>query len=544
MPTPTLLSRGVKLDDIPPVPSATLVVTPMREASGVDLLGLRTAAERVAVSLMNGVTTISPLVRYLGLSAWTLRRYASLNGEDSDQSFRRFAHKVEAAVAFSSGLRESAPAGVVGRNEASRALSDDPVPLVKRLTKNLALDAYAGPLQELGILRRRRPVLALSEELGLPLAEELDRSLGACGALSRIDLDAAEQEVDRGDLRELGDRFPIEAPSGAERALLVDIVIPAKPRGAAAARAGAYAFLLWLSNQRQGPLTEADVFGAAIDPEVQPPEPLRTVSDGWLRFLVRDSLVAVHERAVADTIAALRDRSGTGYSPKDEVLAQMMNSDWAPHLDAAGLTGVGPATPASEFCSKFDELLGLPVSGDGLPRWRSPVNELTILNAALANPAGGSRACLIPAAWILADRRVGRPAIVDAPRSDDADAAGFSRIGVRQVVAPAVREWRRSSRPMREIASELVARSVDQHLRIAWSRLCNDPTKDVAALVSDGSQWMAQSDLKAGRASSRLYQAISWTRQLGLTSDEGLTTEGATILQRTLRELEATGRPS
>jgi len=65
-----------------------------------------------------------------------------------------------------------------------------------------------------------------------------------------------------------------------------------------------------------------------------------------------------------------------------------------------------------------------------------------------------------------------------------------------------------------------------------------DPRRNVALLVSDGTTWSGESTLRAGRATSRLYQAISWLHQLGLISGEGITADGTAVLARGLKVLD------
>jgi hypothetical protein len=54
-----------------------LVVSEAKENRGLDLLGLRAPAEAVANRLLNGVTTVTPAIRYLTIG---LRAFAKLLG--------------------------------------------------------------------------------------------------------------------------------------------------------------------------------------------------------------------------------------------------------------------------------------------------------------------------------------------------------------------------------------------------------------------------------------------------------------------------------
>jgi len=87
------------------------------------------------------------------------------------------------------------------------------------------------------------------------------------------------------------------------------------------------------------------------------------------------------------------------------------------------------------------------------------------------------------------------------------------------------------------VIAELTRRTVDQHLRVVWSRLAQDPLRDVAVLNADGELWGYRTDFRAGRTASRLRQAISWLQQLKLIGATGLTADGETVLKRALGTL-------
>ena len=93
----------MRLEDLPNEPGKPeLVVTDANPTSGLDLLGLRVPAETVANSLLDGITTITPTIRYLGIRAWIIYRYQQLEGLDDRNEFMDFAHKVESALVLGS----------------------------------------------------------------------------------------------------------------------------------------------------------------------------------------------------------------------------------------------------------------------------------------------------------------------------------------------------------------------------------------------------------------------------------------------------------
>ena len=57
---------------------------------GLDLLGLRNPVQTIGGSLIDGVTTVSPSIRYIGFRAWLIYRYAEGRRPDSLREFTNF----------------------------------------------------------------------------------------------------------------------------------------------------------------------------------------------------------------------------------------------------------------------------------------------------------------------------------------------------------------------------------------------------------------------------------------------------------------------
>jgi len=83
-------------------------------------------------------------------------------------------------------------------------------------------------------------------------------------------------------------------------------------------------------------------------------------------------------------------------------------------------------------------------------------------------------------------------------------------------------------------------RTIEQHLRVSWSRMAVDIGHDVALLTTEGDRWQPRpgekhvADYRAGRSASRIYQVINWLQQLNLIDKMGLTSRGKTAYQRAL----------
>jgi len=59
------------------------------QIQGLDLLGLRLPVQAIGNSLLDGVTTITPSVRYLSLLAWIVHSYVSAQLEGSEYGYGR-----------------------------------------------------------------------------------------------------------------------------------------------------------------------------------------------------------------------------------------------------------------------------------------------------------------------------------------------------------------------------------------------------------------------------------------------------------------------
>ncbi|HMN39703.1 MAG TPA: hypothetical protein PKE29_02590 [Phycisphaerales bacterium] len=525
----------------PPAPQQ--VVTPWADSRGQDLLGLRAPAERIAVKLMNGVTTISPLIRYLGFRSWVIHRYTDLRGPDDRNSFNAFAGKCEAALVLGHKLSGIPTLRMVGADRASEELTGSSNPSAKRLTKILAMDTYAGPSQDLGLALRRGSVPSLSKERGVPLAQEANRILGRLSALMGLDVSTAEQPLDRQQAMDLAAAFPISTPAGAEREMLIDAICPVRPRAGEYARVAAYCYLLQLAAGAGATLLDEDLVFESVIAGGGPslPPVLLDVADGWLRFLVRDSLVAVHERAVAQVLGLLAEAPNRT-AVADALTKQIEQLDPGPTLATLGLAGFGAGTPIRELCGAVDAACTNVRAQGGLRRWTGGIDEMAIIAALRDNPEVETIA-LLPVAWILADLRAGA-GLSDAVLSIDAQSgSSIARLGLGEVLVPMVRAWRSSDEALGQVVAKLARRSIEQHLLIAWYRMQADPRRNVALLVSDGTTWTGESSLRPGRATSRLYQAISWLSQLGLVANEGITNDGRAVLARGLKSLEAAEVP-
>ena len=532
-----------KLDDLaidPGMPE--LLDSEAADVSGLDLLGLRAPAEAVANWLMNGVTTVTPAIRYFSLRCWLINQFLALKGLKSWPAFSAFAAKAEAAIAYASQIVDDRTPGVVGRNGAATAVSQaNGVLTLRRLTKILAAELYAGPSEALGLGEGAGVVPTLTIERGVPLAKSFDALLENDNVLKKIAATDEEQLVDRAELVELGRRFTMATPSAPECQVLIDAIMPKVPRQGALQlelnRIASYCLLLHLSRTLGREVNEVDVFSAVshyILNEI--PEELHSICDGWVQFAVRDLLVLVHEGAVSNVLRQLLQVTGPEKrQPSGDVVSALVSQN----LDS-GMSGLGLDVKADQpICDLYEAVLAAldeTVEVRGLRRWRGSLSESLLFEKASWLQAADGLG-LLPVSWIIAASRMEPGIRSNQPGFEFDTQAGVYRIGIGAVVLPEVDAWSTSSKTVRQVIAWLVQRSVDQHLRVAWSRLALEPYKDVALIRSDGDDWVYQKDFRSDRATSRIYQAINWLRQLSLISDNGITAAGSELLQSGLATL-------
>jgi hypothetical protein len=185
----------------------------------------------------------------------------------------------------------------------------------------------------------------------------------------------------------------------------------------------------------------------------------------------------------------------------------------------------GESVSTVSFRTIFERVRRLCRKGEtvsnGLRRWQGGLSETAIYDLALQSY--DAAIALLPVAWCLATHR-----IVSGPEPTPFQRRMVSRGDIYQIGIARV------------VMLELTTRSVQQHLRVAWTRFSAPQGKDVSVLVADIETWSRNNPFRAGRTDSRLWVALDWLYQLRLTDETGLTAKGAQTLKRSLNVL---GKP-
>ena len=529
------------------MPSPTWVDSDAELIQGLDLLGLRLPVQVLGNTLLDGVTTITPSVRYLSILCWTINVYGQAKQLDSWRDFREFAARVEAAVALGNMLVDYSVVGVIGSTEA-RSLAesnDDTLPL-RRFVSQLATNIYANPSQQLGLTVSRDPSFpGLTRERGLPLANAVNVEVEKTRLGLELGKGQAPDFVLRDELAEFGEAVSFNGTFDLERERLIEALVPREPRWSERRRFQTYTCLLALADIHGSIPNESDLFHEAEASDRRVPEELEQILDGWLRYRVRDLVAYAHEVTMRELVLTLREESGRvgGAVKAESVIRRLMGfvGDQKEALRDLQLVGddkedIGTIS-FSVLNKRCLEACGPRFSRRGLNRGNGSLRESLIID--VARTAGAGVLALLPVSWCLATWR-SEPWSDFSSESFEAGAAGRTRFGLFEVIRPSVNEFIEEEWLLKDVMVELAYRTANQHLDIAWSRMAMDHTRDVAVFLSDADTWHDRGkSFYADRSASRISQATNWLVQLELLQEEsGLTERGRIVLDRCLETIQ------
>jgi hypothetical protein len=92
------------------------------KTAGLDLLGLRAPVQALGNELFDGVTTVTPKLRYMSVISWIVWRYAQARLPEKRSSFFEFAAAQESAFVMANRLKSRAVTQLVGVEGADDAL--------------------------------------------------------------------------------------------------------------------------------------------------------------------------------------------------------------------------------------------------------------------------------------------------------------------------------------------------------------------------------------------------------------------------------------
>ena len=508
---------------------------------GLDLLGLRLPVQFIGGTLLDGVTTVTPSVRYLAFRAWLIHRYGQTGQADDWQTYTDFAARIESALVLGNLTQDRSIGGLIGADQALVRLdADTPQVEVSALVKSPASTIYTGPSDQLGLSKTRDNLVpALVDTRGLPLALAAQQRLARIPLLDRLVSEPNLAQVALDDLRELGAIARIDQIPDDERELLLAAIVPAKPLPKERARVGTYAALLSLAAKKKARPTEGDLFDTACSMNRFGEPLLDQVAVGWTFYGVRDAIAVTQEAvmaAVMDEIMASPEGGLAGVA-REQVVGALMErvEEHDTALRDLGLLSAAESVASLSFRDlqrRIEARVSVDsVTSHGVKRWPDTLVEPLLYKRALKSGAGALSLAVV--AWVLAAARVADAVRENNQQSGSLSYQGWRRLGLRDVILPELERFHREDRPLREVAAELAYRTVQQHLQITWSRLQVDLRRDVALLTAEGNQRFSRGKtFAAGRTASRIQQALGWLSQLKLIDAGGITADGDVVLKR------------
>jgi hypothetical protein len=411
---------------------------------------------------------------------------------------------------------------------------------LKRLVQQLATTIYLNPGFQLGFQRPDSAVPGLTVERGEPLAICVANAVADTKLGVRFSAGEKIENVSLADLRVFGTAVDLFNASTAELDLLISGIIPSDPRSPAErTRVRTYMVLLSLAKDRKRPPTEDEFFAESAVLERVSPTALHSHLDSWLRHLVRDSLAVGHEYVLREALQTLSGQShGVRAVSRAAVIRELCED--APtneatlrelHLlkDSEKIETLAFAVLAGRIRSIVT--LKQVVEG-GLRRWEAALSELALIELIMNDSA--KAVVLLPVIWCIAFLRAEEWGESENRPFEGRIGFGWDLIGVCAVVIPEIQRFILQEWSVTEVMEELATRTVEQHLRVSWSRMAADSRHDVALLIADGDAWQSRNEkhaqeYNAGRTNSRISQAISWLEQLKLIDADGLTTRGTNL---------------
>lgn len=527
------------------IPAPTWINTGAKIADGLDLLGLRQPVQAIGGELLDGITSVTPTIRYLSFSCWLIHRYAEARLPDRWKDFLAFAHRAEAALVMGNLLANDWIGGLVGpiRSQNRLATEGDQVTL-DPVANTPAVALYLSSASQLGLINLRDDAVPqLTRERGLPLALALQEQLVDLEFAQKLTSPKPPQRARRADLVDFGQAIAMNQLSENEREILGNALLPELPYPHERPRVATYAGLLVLAKHLGRPPESFEYLSAACQHERFGDKRLDDWADAWLAYGIRDMLAVTQEFLCYEAIDELMIQGGENHHPvsastvmksliarEDDLLEPLINLGLATDKDTIADLSIRDLSSRIEKASRKKRFLT-----NGLYRWEGDLTEDRLIDETFS--VGAGYVSLVLVAWLLAAQRVPHDENALNHQLDLLASQEEKRVGIFQVVLPSIEAWLEEDSDLYSVMSALISQTISQHLSIAWSRMQNDLRKDVALISVDEGKWTYRGkQISAGRTISRLDQAIGWLQQLGwLDEKKGVSKSGKPFMDRALQ---------
>lgn len=503
-------------------------------------MALRTPAARIGNDLLNGITTITPSVRYLTFISWITFQYWKRGGVDSLDGYLEYAGRVEAAIVLGNLVIARKTTGLVGSDSAPAELTPGSNVELKLAVQQLATGIYSNAAGQLRLFERGTDATVphLTHDRGMVLARVFDEAIRDTALGKRLTESDLPDTASFEELTEFGERVRIRAIPPQEREILLGAILPDTPTSPAEQRRLAtYGIFLYCFSQGKTLGYSQRFWTEVTRADRQFPPAMAFAIDGWMRYLVRDMLAVVHEYALNTLVNALPhgETRETQFLTVSEAVSTALQNNRTISQALRDLRLLSDdesweTLSITDLSRRVKELTSEEeLRENGLRRWVGGLHESDVIRVSQQYPDAAP--ALLPVAWLLSERRAepGSGNRTDPLR--DLSHEGTVRIGLSDVIVPRLEKFRQTDVTWAQAAGELLVLTVEQHLRTAWGRLASEG-KEVSVILSDGNRWAWRKWFGAGRTASRHAQVESWLRQLGLLDDTGLTPAGETYREQ------------
>ena len=473
--------------------------------------------------------------------------YAKCQLPDDYSTFLKFGSKLEGAVAIGTLLNNPNMTGIVGGTKASEIIErGESLIEPERLVKQLVLNMYTGPSTDLNIaFHRDSGITGLTKERGQLLAEAIMEKVKNAQIVKKI-LDSNEiGSYTHSELLELGKILSIDNIPHDERDIFLDIVMPKAQSSngweSDIRRIATYTLLLQQSKETNTWPSVDRFFSEVINPSENHDEYLDEILDGWLCYLIRDSIAVTHEKSlelIIDELNEVSNKSITRIQAINKSLGDVNSiSSMLKSLELLDENEDYEELHILDIFNKIDGSIKFQDDGSTFYRWDNvKLSEEYIIKEIQSNSIGSI--AIMPVVWILSYFRLNGKIQEDDSLVSRLSRGGWGRIGLKEVIFPTIDSWKSENPKYHQVLADLLSRTIDQHVRISWSRMASDLSKDVSVLKVDGSKIQYRKEFYAGRTASRLKEGIGWLKQLQLIDKNGLTNDGEKALLQGYKSLK------
>ncbi|HZT26569.1 MAG TPA: hypothetical protein VFA57_12770 [Pseudolabrys sp.] len=367
------------------------------KTEGLDLLGLRAPVQQIGNQRFNGVTTVTPKLRYLSVLTWIIWRYSHARLPNAWRPFERFIEAQEALIVLANRLKSREIGNLVGVTKADELLDSgrQNFPL-QRLVQQTAFNVYVTTSRQLHLTHDETDGVlpGLTKEHGLKLAQAFDAVIRDTAYGRQLERRPTIDRASRDAVEELADGVFLDRIPRGEREILIDAIMPQTPETEPERnRLAQYALLLWLARAKGGEPEESDVFDAARKLPRALPRALIPVLDDWLEYIIRDVVAVTHE-AVFDAVMREVDVASAergGPATAERVVAGLLNESDEHNaiLRQLDLLRRNETAHSISFATLRDRVHRVcsddETVSSGLRRWRDGLSETTLYNMALAS---------------------------------------------------------------------------------------------------------------------------------------------------------------